>query len=114
MTHTTSSKVTTRDGRQYRKVTCSCGQYIGTTDSAKAAVDMAIEHHNTPACPDCQHRAPHNEYTGCEYHSSDSDDALLCICMAGTPNGNDTTDRETWLFSAETFEFVGVQPTKAE
>lgn len=85
-THTTSTRIVTRDGRQHRKVTCSCGHYITTTDSAITATEMALHHIQTPVCPQCDHRNVHNG-TGCTYEPDPMvADAEGCACTCGNSN----------------------------
>lgn len=97
MNHITSTKIVTRNGRQYRKVTCSCEHFIITTDSQQTAYNMAMAHLSTPECPHCHHRNTHDQLLGCTFQS---DPALLtpdeCLCvgqpaqpynLAGTQTG---------------------------
>jgi hypothetical protein len=64
--HTPSTHTTTRDGRRFYKVTCSCGHIIITTDSERTATHMKNWHTTTAECPYCHHRNIHGG-VGCTY-----------------------------------------------
>lgn len=67
MSHTPNTRTTTRDGRQYRKVMCSCGEHIITTDSISSAQRAIMAHQSTPECSKCHHRSRHDPRYGCLY-----------------------------------------------
>jgi hypothetical protein len=64
--HIPSTHTTTRNGRRYYKVVCSCKHVIITTDSERTAHHMKNWHTITPECPVCLHRNIHGG-NGCTY-----------------------------------------------
>lgn len=101
--HTVSRKVVTRsdpstgERRQYHKLTCSCGAYLGETDSRSAADTLSEAHTSTPECPTCHHRNEHNlgkDSVVCSYRKEPTHDGLKKeyeVCFCGVPGLNVAT-----------------------